>query len=90
MIDEPSWILEKERPAAIIYAIVKKTGSKNINLISEYLKKLSSNNSWIGKISLFLYLNQKEIKEIIDEIDFGLMPSNEISKQVLNVIERSC
>lgn len=90
MLDEPSWELQKERPMALISAIIEIIGTKDPLQISAYMKKLIGLNSWIGNISLLLSKNPKEIERLINDMNLGVKPRSELVKKVLDEIKFWC
>ncbi|MCE4623771.1 MAG: hypothetical protein F7B11_03375 [Caldisphaeraceae archaeon] len=86
MLDEPSWILHKERPKAIVYAIIELTGSDDIDTIIKTLRRVSNNNSWIGKISFYLSKNKEEVTKIIESIKIGEKPNESFVTEVMNLL----
>ncbi|MCE4608439.1 MAG: hypothetical protein F7B61_05725 [Caldisphaeraceae archaeon] len=84
MLDEPSWILHKERPKAIVYAIIELTGSDDVDIIIKALRKVSRNSSWIGKVSFYLSRNKEEVIKIIESIKIGEKPNEMFVAEVMN------
>ncbi len=88
MLDEPSWELQKERPMALVLAIIEKTGEKDPISISNYMKKLVNIDSWIGRFSLLLSENPDEIARIINDLNLGLLPRKDLVKKVYDIISK--
>ncbi|AFZ70878.1 hypothetical protein Calag_1156 [Caldisphaera lagunensis DSM 15908] len=88
MLDESSWELQKERPMALVLAIIEKTHEKTPISISNYMKKLINIDSWIGRYSLLLSENPDEIAKIINDLDLGVLPRKDLVKKVLDTISK--